>query len=166
MSLNDISLTPQIMAGLYPVHLVEVGNKAQSANEITESIKFLGNNQLNILILVSEDNAAFIDEDELNFLSGVLTACKLSVADTAIINLKNLAPPVNYQVLINQLKSKTILMFGIEAGEIDLPFNFPYFQLQKFDQCTYLSSPTLKEIEKEKALKTQLWTSLKKIFRL
>jgi hypothetical protein len=54
----------------------------------------------------------------------------------------------------------------VEAQTIDLPFNFPKFQLQQFDQAVYLSAPSLKEIQKEKALKTELWNCLKNLFGL
>ena len=57
-------------------------------------------------------------------------------------------------------------MFDVASDAIDLPFNYPYFQVQQFDQCTYLSAPGLKSIETDKTLKTQLWSCLKKLFRV
>lgn len=161
MNLNNITLTPQLVADLYPASLIE----ELSFPDKQETLKFLGKNQKNILILVSKENVAFLEDDELNFLSSVLAACKLSLADTAIVN-HNTRKPLNYRELTNQLKSKTVLLFDVEAQTIDLPFNFPHFQLQQFDQCTYLSAPALKNIELDKALKTQLWNCLKNIFRL
>ncbi len=166
MSLNNILLTSQLTTDLYSDYLVEEQTKLLTLSVPVELFKFLGNNQSNILILISKDDHAFLEEGELNFLSGILAACKLSVADAAIINLKNMLPNLSYHSLLNQFKSKTVLMFNVAAKSIDLPFNFPYFQLQQFDQCTYLSAPSLKEIEKDKNMKTQLWTCLKKIFRL
>ena len=159
MSLNKIPLSARLIADLYPAALVE----QFVPPDIPETIKFLGNNRKNILVLVSKNNVSFLEDDELDFLSSVLFACKLSLADVAIVNIKTLSV-TNYRFIINQLQSKNLLMFDIASDVIDLPFNYPYFQVQEFDQCTYLSAPDLKSIEGDKTLKTQLWNCLKKLF--
>ena len=161
MSLNNLSLTPQLIADLFSDSLIE--NFRPST--IEQTVKFLGKNEKNILILVSEEEVAFLADNELNFLSTVLGACKLSVADIAIVNLYHVGS-LNYRDFIKQLNAKKVLLFDVEAQTIDLPFNFPHFQIQQFDQCTYLSAPALKNIETDKALKTQLWYCLKKLFGL
>ena len=157
MSLNNVLLSARQIAELYPSSLIDRLAPAQ------ETIKFLGNNNKNILVLVAKNNVAFIEDEELNFLSSILSACKLSLADVAIVNIKTLSD-ANYQFLIDQLKSKTLLMFDVASDEIDLPFNYPYFQVQHFDHCAYLSAPELKSIQADKTLKTQLWNCLKKLF--
>ena len=161
MSLNNISLSPRLIADLYPNSLIE----QLTPIPIPDTIKFLGNNKKNILVLISKDNITFLENDELDFLSSILVACKLSLADVAIVNINSLTV-INYRSIISQLKSKTILMFDVASDSIDLPFNYPYFQVQQFDQCTYLSAPGLKNIETDKTLKTQLWGCLKKLFRV
>ena len=158
MSLNKIHLSVQLIANLYPASLIERPTPADNS----ETIKFLGNNKQNILVLVSKEKIAFLEDNELDFLSSILVACKLSLADVAIVNVKTLGV-TNYRSLINQLKSKTLLMFDVASDVIDLPFNYPDFQVQQFDQCAYLSAPDLKSIERDKILKTQLWNCLKKI---
>jgi hypothetical protein len=162
MSLNNILLTPKLVADLFPDCLID----DQTSSSPKKSLKFLGNNQKNILIVVSGDNVAFMEEEDLNFLSSILVACKLNLADVAIVNLKNAPLNISYQELINEFKSKTILLFDVNARVIDLPFNFPYFQTQQFNQCTFLSAPSLNQILGNKALKTQLWNCLKNIFGL
>ena len=140
MSLNNLSLTPQLIADLFSDSLIE--NFRPST--IEQTVKFLGKNEKNILILVSEEEVAFLADNELNFLSTVLGACKLSVADIAIVNLYHVGS-LNYRDFIKQLNAKKVLLFDVEAQTIDLPFNFPHFQIQQFDQCTYLSAPALKK---------------------
>ena len=160
MGLNDITLSARNVLDLYPSSLIE-----KFANRKEQTFKFLGKNERNILILVSKEDVPFIEEAELSFLSSVLTACKLSLADVAVVNLNNL-PGADYRLFIDQLQSKTILLFDVDTKTIDLPFNFPHFQVQQFEQVNYLSAPSLNSVEKEKALKTQLWNCLKNIFRL
>ena len=163
MGLNNISLSPALIADLYETSLIEL---QPSLEKDEQSFKFLGKNEKSILILVSKDTVAFLEENELNFLSSVLGACKLSLADVAIVNINSIANNTSYTKFLSQLKSKTVLLFNIDTKRIDLPFNFPDFQLQQFDHCTYLSAPSLKEIEENKTLKTQLWNCLKNIFHL
>ena len=160
MGLNDITLSARNVFDLYPSSLIE-----PVANPTEPAVKFLGKNGKNILILVSKEDVPFIEESELSFLSSVLIACKLSLADVAIVNLKN-TPGADYRLFQDQLQSNTILLFDVDTQTVDLPFNFPHFQVQQFEQATYLSAPSLNTIEKEKALKTQLWNCLKNIFRL
>jgi hypothetical protein len=83
----------------------------------------------------------------------------------AIVNLRN-NPATDYSSLIKFFNSKYVLLFDVAPQEIDMPLNFPHFQIQKFDQCTYLSAPALNKIEPEKPTKTKLWNSLKNLFGL
>lgn len=162
MSLNNIQLSPQLLADLYPDVIIDTSGKQAEKNV---DFKFLGNNKKNILILVSKQETPFLEDTELNFLSNILAACKYSLADVAIVNLQNY-PAANYPSLIQFFNSRNVLLFDVTPQAIDLPFNFPHFQIQKFDQCTYLSAPALNTIEADKNTKTKLWTSLKNLFGL
>ena len=70
MSLNKIPLSARLIADLYPASLIE----QLTQTDLPETIKFLGNNQKNILVLVSKDDVAFLEDDELDFLSSILVA--------------------------------------------------------------------------------------------
>ena len=161
MSLNTIKLSPRLTADLYKHTLIEAGT-----NKIAESYKFLGNNKKKILILAKKPDIAFIEDRELQFLSSVLSACKLSIADIAILNVTGLEDGTAYTSLLHYFDCRLMLLFDVDAQSIDLPFNFPHFQLQQFDQTTYLSAPSLTEIENEKMLKTKLWNCLKALFNI
>lgn len=161
MSLNIINLEPYLVASLYEHTLVE-----EVEIDSSPLYKFLGKNRKQILVIVRKNDVAFADDKELQFLSSVLAACKLSLEDIAIINESNLPPGTSYLSLLQFFNSRYILMFDVTPQTIDLPFNFPHFQLQQFDQHTYLSAPALKEIEIEKALKARLWNSLKTLFNI
>lgn len=162
MSLNNLLLHPHLLTKLYADVLIEQAGTAQKKT----AFKFLGNNKKNILLLVSKDNVAFLEEEELNFLSAILSACKLNIADCAIVNLHSLEKPVSYQTLVENFQSRSILLFDVAPENIDLPFHFPHFQLQQFDQCVYLSAPSLRDLESEKATKAKLWNCLKTLFSL
>jgi hypothetical protein len=161
MNLNTIQLSPQLLAGLYSETLLET-----VATTVPEKKRwnYLGSNDKRILIVVSHLSVPFLPDDELNFLTSILAACKLSMGDVAIINFQK-TDNSELPDLIDQ-ESKTVLLLGIGPAAIGLPINFPPFQLQSFNKRVYLHAPSLSEIEKDKKLKKQLWDSLKKLFDL
>jgi len=160
MNLNSIILTPQLTADLYADTLVET---AMHTIPEKQPVKFLGNNQKHILIVTSNAAVAFLTDNELVFLTNILAACKLTIADVAIIN-KEQYTPADYTDVLELLQSKTVILFGVDPLAFGLPINFPHFQLQKFHHYTYLYAPELEEIEQDKNLKTKLWACLKTLF--
>lgn len=159
MSLNNIQLKTNLLAGLYKNSLVETSTTTMP--EI-RSLKYLGNNQKNILVVVSHSTVPFLPDEEFNFLASILAACKLSTADIAIVNNDH-ADPADLQNFIHTEVNK-VLLFGAEPLAIGLPINFPAFQLQPFNNRTYLHAPALSQIENDKALKLKLWNALKVLF--
>lgn len=130
------------------------------------NIKFLGNHRRRITILVHSPESAFLPDDQLSFLTKMLEACRMNIGDVAIINTA--AAPVTITALRQQLKPSKILLFGLEPTAIRLPINFPAFRLQSYDDCTYLSAPSLHQLvqpsEESKLLKSKLWLCLKTLF--
>ena len=166
MSLDNIQLTDTILQGLYSKCLYDLDSHKSVLSDIPASgISFLGNNQKKITILVNSEAAIYLPDDELNFLLGILTACKLSMADIALVNLaKN--PDLVYTVLSEQLKAEKVFLFGLSAANIELPLQFPHYQVQQFNNQVYLSSVSLSEMQANKEEKTKLWACLKKIFSI
>lgn len=166
MSLDNIQLPDVILQGLYSKSLYDLeSNKSTLADIQTASISFLGTNQQKIALLVNCDTALYLPEDELNFLMGILAACKLSMADVALVNLvKN--PGIIYTALTEQLKAEKIFLFGADPAVLELPMQFPNYQVQKFNNQVYLSSVSLHEMQANKEEKMKLWNCLKKIFSL
>ena len=178
MSLNQIQLTNQLLSHLYPDVLIEtdmpgtaplprVGEPSASPQKQapTTSVKFLGNNAKHIALLVNYSTVPFVPDGDLSFLTNILSACKLSLADVALLNIHSMEEGSMENVL-ETMEARSIILFGIPPLAIGLPINFPQFQLQAFNNRTYLYSPSLKELEAEKALKLKLWNNLKTLFGL
>ena len=128
--------------------------------------KYLGNNRRHIALLVHSPGSGFLPDNQLAFLTKILEACRMTLADIAIVN--NAAVPVTITELRQQLQPKTVLLFGVDPTAIRLPINFPHFKQLNYDDCTYLSSPALDQLvpntEDSKLLKSKLWVSLKTLF--
>jgi len=166
MSLDNIQLPVAVIQDLYGKCLYDLEPDKSALSDIQNSgIPFLGNNQKRIAILVHSDTAIYLPDEELNFLLGILTACKLSMADIALINLsKN--PELAYAAITTHLHAEKVFLFGLPAGAIALPLQFPYYQVQSFNNQVYLSSASLAELQANKEEKLKLWACLKKIFSI
>jgi DNA polymerase III psi subunit len=164
MSLDNIQLTPLLIEKLYSKSLVDLNTTMATApKRANEGFNFLGNNEKNILIVINEPETVYLQDNDLNLLIGILTACKLSLADIALLNFdKN--KHADYSSLNNTLHPSTIILFGTEPVLLDFPLNFPHFQLQPYNGQHYLAAPALKNIGADVGLKKQLWLALQKHF--
>lgn len=175
--LNTIALPPITVAGLYestlvlpgsakqaPLNREMPGNAGPAAELVSGTIRSLGNNQQQILLLVRYPDTVFLPDSALDFLTGVLTACKLSMADVALVNLHPAA--LDYKILTQQFSSRICILFGISPAEIGLPMNFPHYQLQPFATNTFLYTPALDDMEQDKVEKSKLWVCLKRLFNI
>ncbi|HEX2631150.1 MAG TPA: hypothetical protein VHM26_19180 [Chitinophagaceae bacterium] len=140
--------------------------KAKSTKPDSTPIwKWLGENNKNILIVVSYTDVVHLPDEQLQFLTTILSACKLSLADVALVNLPN-QPHQDYKEILAQFKSRVALLFDIEPASFGLPMSFPHYQIQPYANCSFLYSPSLKEVEEDVTQKKQLWEKLKRLFNL
>jgi len=180
MSLNDLQLSPEIIARLYPSSLIitdtsevvpspipkpsvaEIQKKV-SEDTVSSAWKSLGNNQQKILIVVNYADVVHLPDEELNFLTSMLSACKLSLDDVAIIN-HNSYKETGYKNILSHFQSSIVLLFGIDPLVFGLPVGFPPFQVQTVAGCKFLYSPSLEINRSNKLIKSKLWVSLRSIF--
>jgi hypothetical protein len=183
MGLNDIELPASVVASLYPSALVSTGTEqkediavkapqgaAQQAPKAPADDaappfvwKFLGNNKRAVLVVVNNPDILHLPDDDLNFLTTMLTACKLSLGDIILINYNNYLEKGG-PAAVKYYKSREVILFGIEPADFGLPVSFPEYQVQGLANVQYLYSPPLAAIANDKAAKGKLWVSLKKIF--
>ena len=132
----------------------------------TQPYKTLGNHRRKVTILVNAAGIPFLPDNQLNFLTKILEACRMNIGDVAIVN--HAAAAVNITALREQLQPSVIILFGLEPTTIRLPINFPVFKLQPYDQCTYLAAPPLEQLvqpsDESRLLKSKLWVCLKSLF--
>ena len=172
MSLNTIKFDTTDIALLFRNSLVEINTDKPvlpKTNFTTDPIatgwKYLGENKKKTLVVVRYQDAVHLPDKQLSFLTKLLTACNLSIADVAILNFQQYKSS-DFDRLIDHFKPKVVLLFDISPGEFGMPMIFPQFQVQKYKDAVFVSSPSLEVIEPDKALKGNLWVCLKKIFNL
>lgn len=183
MSFNKVLLPNFVIADLYKYSLVITINEknnsisdsiptkksVDSTKDLPTQLNFLGSNNKKITIIVNDNKAVFLRDEWLEFLINILAACKLAIADVAIINIAQ-QTDINIGSIKKNTDPKFVLLFDMSTTQIGLPLLVPEYQVQNFDNCTYLASASLSKMlgsdELIKAEKTKLWNSLKRMFSL
>lgn len=166
MSLDNIQLPPAILPGLYKKSLISLDADQQiTATSPIVAWPRLGKNKRSVLIIVDEKDVAFLSDNDLKFLVGILNACRLGMEDITLVNY-NRIPGMNAASIAQQFAPDTIIFFGIEPAILDFPLQFPQYKLQAYSNQTYLYAATLSRISKDKEQKTLLWNCLKTLFSI
>ena len=164
MSIDNIQLSPQLCKNLFTNQLISEKLTIETATTLQNSkVASLGGNLKKIVFLINNVENSFLSEPEMEMLTNLLTACKLNMEDVAMINF-NQYPNLNYEKLLADFQPKKILVFGVTAGQLGLPFYVPHFQLQKFQQQIYFLNPSFEIFLTDIDLKKELWKGLQKLF--
>jgi hypothetical protein len=178
MGINNISLTPEIIAALYPETLsiepTPESGKRPVINPISESKQaaaylYLGKNLRSICFLVDNPDHEFMNEPQMTFIPKVLTACKCSQDDIAIINIAH--QEVQLPELKSQLRPKMIFLWGVSAAQIGISQKtLPELAISNVDNIFIVPVFNPERMSSDGAegleLKQRLWASLKKLFNL
>lgn len=162
--------TPSLSAKLVlkgnEINSPEKPNIAQNPAEVKKW--WLGSNNRQIAILVEDKSSVFIGDKELEFLTNILKACKLSIADVALINYAR--TPRSYIELSQDPECTHFLIFGLSPAQLQLQFTFPPYQSQTVDQSHFLLAAPLSAMmsttQEAKAEKMKLWNALQQFFHL
>lgn len=167
MSLDNIQLPPITITRLFRKSLVGLkSSQPSSAPKGTGDVfAILGKNQKGVLVIINDAGNAFLKDGELDFLLGILSACKLNMDDAGILNL-NKYKDADYKKISAGLTAEVLLLFGPAPEDIKLPLSFPAYQIQKYNSQTYLCAPPLATLQHDKAEKAKLWNCLKQIFSI
>jgi len=170
-SSDNYQLPPLIIANMYKNNLVLINDIVKEKpiqQSVSTAISFLGENKKNIVVLVNEKNAVHINDDNLAVLNNILLACKLNMADVAIVNCFN--QKVSFNVLKNQFAAIVYIAFAIDSAAIQLPFQTTLYEPFNSNNFIWLQANPLESMiennNEAKAEKRKLWNCLKLIFNL
>jgi uncharacterized protein YueI len=160
-----------VLANLFSRSLVVATNTAEKSIQkkvAQEQQWFLGGYEKKIILLVDDAQSVYLSDEALQFLTGILSACRLNLADIALINVRRHS--LSYQQMKKQMQPQFLLMFGVSALQIELPFIMPDYKVQVCDNCSILIAPALRTLdqtsENAKNEKTKLWKSLRRMFEV
>lgn len=165
MSLDQIKLDPYLLARIYTQPIVPGKSMpAPTAAAALPKVKFLGENQKNICLLIQNESEAYLNDELFNLLTNILNACKLGMQDIALINISQYAamPFTAWQTAVPM---KQCVLFGIPPATLGLE-NIPTYQVMQVSGCQLLYSDPLLAISQDKALKGKLWGGLKQLLNV
>lgn len=162
MSLDQIHLNPRQTADLYEGLLVDgAGPSTPTDYPLAAPPPMLGHYGRKILILVQEPDHAFLGDEDLQFLTGVITACKMSLADVGIVNLSS-APIGSFEQMCQSIEPSACWIFGIHTPAMGLPpMNDPNHSYTHRSLPIFWA-PSLQQLATDPQAKRALWTQLKK----
>ena len=107
-------------------------------------------------------------EDQFRFLSRILSACKYSLDDIALINTANF--PVSFKELKKQLHPRVLFLWGLPLSSLGLNGDLPDFQISIIENVSVIPIPDPELMNGTSPegleLKQRLWVCLKKLFHL
>lgn len=170
MDFKELILPDFMIADLYKDVLIEDTTAIKPGiSKVTNSnhkLTFLGDNKKNVTIIVQDETAVYISDDKLTFLTSLLSACKLTIADVALMNASNKS--ISYKQVKEELQPNFLLLMGIDAKSFQIPLIFPEYRIQHYNNCQMLITAHLDKMlgdsREAKMEKSRLWLCLKEMF--
>ncbi|MRG49157.1 hypothetical protein GFS24_28865 [Chitinophaga sp. SYP-B3965] len=163
MSLEQLQLDPYLLAQMYDQPIIPEMRSAQPAVEkALPKVKYLGENQKNVLLLIQNESEAYLNDELFNLLTNILSACKLGMQEVALINVAQY-PGLTLADYKNILPVQQCIIFAIPLEILGLP-PMQAYQLETHLQIPVLYSDHLQLIATDKTSKGKLWMALKQLF--
>lgn len=178
----DIHLPNFVISSLFADNLVLIQHEESNAPKdsakdrqinISENIPdsnpekyWLGDNIKHITILLEDENNVFTSDAHLAFLTSILSACHLSLADVAIVNFAK--TNITFEKIQQQLTCTRLLVFGIPDTMRRLSTSQELYTETIINGCSILFSAPLEILIRPDARpeKGKLWSGLKKLFQI
>lgn len=160
----DNHLPPALISRLYKDVLYTIKPLETYNTEKPGTFKsVLGSNKKQIVIIVRYEDVSVIAEKPLKFLLDILSACKLSLEDVAIINYTN-NRSATFDDIATKFSFQTMLVFALKPQDLNLQPELTILSIHEINDSKVLFSPPLEEIESNLPLKKQFWSVLRKLF--
>lgn len=153
MGINNIRLSPQLLAEIFSKNLVDTRAEKTS----TES-----GFQPDILILTDRNPEEI--SGTATFLDGILTACKIAPGRTQIIDMPS-AKKMTLESAMEKNTPRHVLVFGTVPRKKGAAV-YDFFSTQKEQDAEIIFSPPLAELQADREKKLKLWNILKQIFSI
>lgn len=163
MSFDQLQLDPYFLAKIYTQPIIPGKSTPVAAEQKPlPKVKFLGENQKNIVLVIQNESGAYLNDELFNLLTNILNACKLGMQDVALVNIAGF-PAVPLTAWQQAVSMKQCVVFGISPASLGLE-PLPAYQIQTAGGVQLLFSDALELIATDKVLKGKLWNGLKQLF--
>ena len=152
---------------------IESDNNEEAAapEEVIEALnnfKYLGDHHKKIVVLVSDPASVYLNEADFILLTSILNACRLTIADIALVNLGN--QKAGLHQILNLLPSKLVIAFELDSKALKIKLPTQLYKVIPLGENNLLFSKSLASMQgtdiAAKQEKAKLWAVLKQIFQL
>jgi hypothetical protein len=186
MKVEKTILPPAVLVSLYkdslvlpekeikPVQIAEnklLGKEQETipeASEMASPIKYLGDHHKKILVVVNDPESVYLNETDFILLTSILNACRLTIADIALINIGN--QKASLHEMLTKLPSLLVIAFDLDAKALKIKLPSTLYKTTPLGETNLLFSAALSTMQGSSAdakkEKGKLWTVLKQIFQL
>jgi hypothetical protein len=134
----------------------------------SRQIKYLGEHLKQVTIIVKDELAVYLNENDLTLLSSILSACKLTLADIALINVAQ--QKLSLHEILNVLPSKLVMIFDVSSTTLKIKLPTTLYKSIQLGDTYLLFSNALSLMQggdqSAKLEKGKLWAILKQLFQL
>jgi DNA polymerase III psi subunit len=102
-------------------------------------------------------------QESQTLLENILKACKISIDDVYTFQVTKNSDVIP---LLNFYQPEIILNFGVPIANENMMHTASFYLVNQFKNGVLLYSDPLHQIGKQPELKTKLWNSLQKLFKL
>ena len=158
------------LAGEAVIATTPVNEKSNEQKPVAPAapLKYLGDHLKQIMIIVRDENAVHLNETDLGLLSSILNACKLTLADVALVNLAK--QHFSLQDLLATLPSVLVISFEVTSAQLKIKLPTTLYKQIVLGETHLLFSNSLASMQgpeqHAKMEKSKLWTALKQLFQL
>jgi hypothetical protein len=143
-------------------------DKDNSSINDSRQIKYLGEHLKQVTIIVKDELAVYLNENDLTLLSSILSACKLTLADIALINVAQ--QKLSLHEILNVLPSKLVMIFDVSSTTLKIKLPTTLYKSIQLGDTYLLFSNSLSLMQggdqSAKLEKGKLWAILKSLFQL
>ncbi|NCW12119.1 MAG: hypothetical protein EBV82_02965 [Chitinophagia bacterium] len=132
------------------------------------SFKYLGEHLQGVTVIVKDDLAVYLNETDLNLLTSILKACKLTLADIALVNVAQ--QKLSLHQILATLPAKLVIIFEVSGTELKMKLPTTLYKSVQLGDTYLLFSNSLASMQGTDQLakveKSKLWNVLKQLFQL
>jgi DNA polymerase III psi subunit len=158
MSLNDIHLDPRQLGDWYGQQLVSP--PTPGATTETRPWSLLGGFGKKVLILIDDPAQAFLAEEDLSFLTGILSACQLNLAEVGILNLNQVTGSIA-ESLQQTYHPSAWWLFGPDPVQLGLTESIQHLGPSRYQGAPVFVTRSLRDLSQQPEDKKVLWKQLK-----
>ena len=165
MGFETIQLTGQQIEELYSSHLViieKTGSPKPETMSKPVGTGITGKNKKQFVWVVNEAGYPFLSDEDFQFLSEVVNACKMNMDDIALVNIAQ--NNLGFEQTITELQPKIMIVSFLDRNWI--PANKEAYTLQQEENFQFYITEELQVIRNDKVKKSKLWLALKQMLGL